>query len=153
MSDHTLQKLLLDDRAKRPALLSDAERLVDDEVKNKSGLSGMAVKAAYAVVTKVKPGMIREALDHLLDAFIERLEPLFAEHMKSSDDPKAFGAFLQKNADRAADALLGVTDDRAKRAQNKTLKSAYEKLRPQAKKHVVEAIPGASRVFAKHISA
>jgi hypothetical protein len=151
MSETTLHALLLEDRAKRPALLSDCERLIDSEVKAKGGISGVAIKGAYKVVCKIKPGMIREALDSLVDPFVETLEPLFKEHLEGGGEPKAFDAFLGKNASRAADALLGVTDGKAQRAKNKTLKSAYDKLRPQAKKHVVEAVPGAGRVFVKHI--
>lgn len=152
MSEATLQSLLLDDRSKRAALLTDCERLIDSEVKGKGGLSGIAIKGAFKIVSKIKPGMIRDAMDNLIDSFVERLEPLFKEHSGAGGEPKDFGTFLTKNAARAADALLGVTDDRASRAKNKTLKSAYDKLRPQAKKHVVDAIPGAGRVFAKHIA-
>lgn len=149
MAEVTLRSLLLDDASKRPRLLTDCERLIDDEVSAKGGLSGVAIKGAYKVVCKIKPGMIREAMDHLVDEFVDRLEPLFAEHLAAGGEPKGFNAFLDKNASRAADALLGVTDDRAKRAKNKTLKGAYDKLRPQAKKHVVDAIPGAGRMFVR----
>lgn len=152
MSESTLTSLLLDDRSKRPAILTDCERLIDSEVAAKSGLSGMAIKGAFKVVQKIKPGIIREAMDSLIDDFVSRLEPLFAEYMGSGDaDPKAFDKFLNSNRSRTADALLGVTDDRAKRAKNKTMKNAYDKLRPQAKKHVEDAIPGAARIFVKHI--
>ncbi len=147
----TLAELLLQDRSKRPAILRDCERFIDDEVNRKKGLTGVALKGGYKVVCKVKPGIIREAMDSLLDEFVGRLEPLFTRHVEGGGEPAAFATFLDRHADEAADLLLGVTDERAARAKNKTLKSAYQKLRGQAKKHVVEAIPGAGRMFVKHL--
>ena len=146
----TLTARLLSDRSKRPRLLSDCERLIEDEVGSKSGFTGLAIKGVYKVACSVKPGIIREALDGLLDDFVARLEPFYAQHRDAPSPPgapsgtvdaKAFGGSLSKRPGEVADALLGITDDRAKRSKNGTLKGAYEKLRPQAKKHVEEAVP------------
>lgn len=145
----TLSARLLADASKRPAILTDCERLIGEEVDDKSGLSGMAIKAAYKVVCKVKPGIIRESMDSLLDDFVKRLEPFYEQHRASGSG--AFSDHLVKNKTQVADALLGITDDRARRAQNATLKGAYEKLRPQAKKHVEEAVPRVSRMLEKHL--
>lgn len=140
--ENTLTGRLLADKSKRPRILSDCERLVEDEVASKGGFTGLAIKGAYKIVCSVKPGVIRESLDGLLDDFVNRLEPFYAQHRDlGAADPKAFGAYLSKRPGEVADALLGITDDRAKRAKNATLKGAYEKLRPQAKKHVEEAVP------------
>ena len=49
-----------------------------------------------------------------------------------------------------AEALLGITDDRAARAPGGVVKKSYEKLRPTAKKHVEEAVPGVARLIDKH---
>lgn len=54
---------------------------------------------------------------------------------------------MNKRKGEVADALLGITDDRAKVAKNATMKSAYERLRPQGKKHVEEAIPRVGRTL------
>lgn len=152
MSENNLRHLLLGDPKKRGPLLDDCERFIDDEVQSKGGLSGLAIKGAFKVVQAVKPGIIREAMDGLIDDFVARLEPLYAMHRdQGSGEPKQFPDFLVRHKSEAADLLLGVTDERAKRAKNKTLKSAYDKLRPQAKKHVEDAIPGAGRMFARHI--
>jgi hypothetical protein len=146
----TLSARLLD-ASKRPRVLSDCERLIDDEVASKGGLSGLAIKGAYRVVCAVKPGIVREALDGLLDDFVKRLEPFYEEHRKGGGEPRAFGDALGRKQSQVADALLGITDDRAKRAKNDTLKSAYGKLRPQAKKHVEEAIPRVGRTLSPHL--
>lgn len=150
--EDTLKARLFDDRAKRPAILTDCERVIEEEVASKTGLAGLAIKTAYKVVQKVKPGIVREAMDNLLDDFVERLEPFYAQHRDASGKgPEGFDAYLQRHATEVADALLGITDDRARKAQNATLKGAYEKLRPQAKKHVSEAIPRVSRMLMKHL--
>lgn len=149
--EDTLTQRLLGDPQKRPRLLSDCERLIEDEVAGKSGLTGLAIKAAYKVVCALKPGLIRESMDNLIDDFVKRLEPFYAQHRTTGGDPKAFGDALTRKKGEVADALLGITDDRAKRAKNETLKSAYAKLRPQAKKHVEEAVPRVGRTLAPHL--
>jgi hypothetical protein len=150
-SEDTLTSRLLADASKRPRLLTDCERLIDDEVASKGGLSGLAIKGAYKVVCALKPGIIREAMDGLLDDFVKRLEPFYAEHRAAGGEPAGFGDMLSRRSSAVADALLGITDDRARRARNTTMKSAYEKLRPQAKKHVEEAIPRVGRTLTPHL--
>ncbi|MBI5508787.1 MAG: hypothetical protein HY903_08550 [Deltaproteobacteria bacterium] len=142
----TLKELLLAP-AVRPKVIDDCVTLVDDEVAAKSGLAGLAIKAAYAIVKKVKPGIIREAVDHLLDDFVARLEPFYAESLQAKSPVDSyFGA----RAEAIADALLGVTDARAERAKNKTIKAAYDKLRPTGVKHTAAAVPGVARLIGRH---
>jgi len=59
-------------------------------------------------------------------------------------------AYFGARAGEAAEALLGITDERARRAKNQVVKTAYEKLRPMAKKHTELAIPRVSRLIAKY---
>lgn len=151
MSEDLLSTRLLADASRRPAILSDCERVIEEEVDAKSGLTGMAIKTAYKVVCKVKPGIIREVMDGLLDDFVKRLDPFWQQHREAGGAPEAFPAFMTSRAGDIADGLLGITDDRARKASNKTLVSAYEKLRPQGKKHVQEAVPRVSRMLAKYI--
>ena len=147
----TLEGRLLKDATKRPRIIDDCVKLIDDEVDGKGGLSGLAIKAGYKVVQSVKPGFVRESMDHLLDDFVRRLEPFYQKHREARGEPKAFGEHLAKNSHEVADALLGITDDKAKRAKNPGLKSAYDKLRPQAKKHVEEAVPRVGRTLSQHL--
>lgn len=150
-TDDSLTGRILSDAARRPRLLEDCERLIESEVAQKGGLSGLAIKGAYKVVCAVKPGIISEAMDGLLDDFVRRLEPFYAEHRRDGGEPRAFGDALGRKAGAVADALLGITDERARVAKNATLKSAYEKLRPQAKKHVEDAVPNVGRTLARHL--
>jgi len=134
--------------AKRTAVVDDACRVLDDEVKDKSGLSGIAIKAAYGVVKGISPGFVREVVDGLLDDFLKCLDPLYQEAVAKGARP---GPHLQANSGRVADALLAVTDGRAARAQRPVIKSAYDKLRPMAKKQVEAATPRLGGLLERHL--
>ncbi len=135
--------------ARRGAVIDDCVVLIDEQVASKSGLSGLAIKGAYAVVKAVKPGIIRESVDHMLDEFVARLEPFYAAALGAGGDITAHFATHQADV---ANGLLGVTDDKAAHARNATLKKAYEKLRPTAQKHVEAAVPGIARLLTRHAS-
>jgi hypothetical protein len=134
---------------KRAKVVDDACRVLDEEVRDKSGLSGMAIKAAYGVVKGVSPGFVREVVDGLLDDFLKCLEPLYQEAVSKGVRP---GTHLQANGGRVADALLAVTDARAARAQRAVIKSAYEKLRSSAKKQVEAAVPRLGGLLDRHVT-
>ena len=140
----------INEPSKRAAIVADCCKLIDEEVSDKSGLSGLAVKAAFAVVKAVKPGFITEAVDHMLDDFVARLEPFWAE-AQSKNEP--VGALVNARSGEVADALLTISDERAARAKNQGVKKAYEKLRPTAKKNVEAAVPRLGRLIAKYASA
>ncbi len=140
---------------KRPAVIQDCGHLIDEEVKKKGGLSGVALKMAFAAVKAVKPGFIPEAIDHMLEDFARRLEPFYESYQQAQGtSANATGRSLPDHfnlqSTAIAEALLGITDDRAQRAKNATVKKTYEKLRPSAKKHVEEAVPGIGRLIEKH---
>ena len=133
----------------RPKVIADCAKLIEEEVDSKGGLTGLAVKAAFAVVKAVKPGFVNEAVDHMLDDFVKRLEPFWAD-AQAKNEP--IGALLNARAPQVADALLTISDDRAAKSTNNTLKKAYEKLRPTGKKHVEQAVPRVGRLIQKYAS-
>ena len=57
---------VLADPAKRKRVIDDGVAVVEAEVADKSGLSGMAIKAAFGMVQKIKPGFVGGALNHLM---------------------------------------------------------------------------------------
>ncbi|GAA4942872.1 hypothetical protein EV188_105179 [Actinomycetospora succinea] len=146
----TLKARLLDSD-RRSAVVDDLQGLVDSEVANKSGLSGGVVKTGYAGVKKVKPGIIREALDKMLDEFVEQLEPFWATY--TTEAAGDFGTFLGTRPQEASEALLAVTDRRAERSSRAAITSIYSKLRPKAQDNVIEALPGLGAVIEKHARA
>lgn len=141
-----LEKLSAPER--RPRVIDDCVHLIEEEVKRKGGLSGMAIKAAFATVKAVKPGFLAESVDYLLDDFARRLEPFYASHKQAGG--RSMSDHFAGESTAIADALLGITDDRAQRAKNPMVKKTYDKLRPSAKKHVEEAVPGIGRLIEKH---
>ena len=144
----TLTEMLLAP-GNRPKVIADCTQLINEEVDSKGGLTGLAVKGAYALVKAVKPGFINEAVDHMLDDFVKRLEPFWAD-AQAKNEP--IGALLNARAPQVADALLTISDDRAAKSTNNTLKKAYEKLRPTGKKHVEAAVPRIGRLVQKYAS-
>jgi hypothetical protein len=145
----TLKEILLVP-GNRPKVIADCVKVIEEEVDSKTGLTGLAVKGAFAVVKAVKPGFVPEAVDHMIDDFVGRLEPFWSD-AQSRNEP--IGALMNGRASEVADALLAISDERAARARNPTLKKAYEKLRPAGKKHVEAAVPRIGRLVAKYTAA
>jgi hypothetical protein len=133
----------------RPKVVADCVQLINEEVDSKGGLTGLAVKGAYAIVKAVKPGFISEAVDHMLDDFVKRLEPFWVD-AQAKNEP--VGPVMNARAPQVADALLAISDERAARSTNPTLKKAYDKLRPTGKKHVEQAVPRVGRLIQKYAS-
>ncbi len=142
------EKLLVP--ANRPRLITDCARLIDEEVDKKSGLSGMVIKAAFKTVKAVKAGFIEQVIDNLLDRWVEKLDGHY-QRWQSAGATGSFGGFCATDTGGVAEKLLEVTDDRAKKVDNKTIVSLYGKLRPNAKEHVVSAVPGLGRVVDKYL--
>ncbi|SIS17382.1 DUF6918 family protein [Williamsia sterculiae] len=139
----SLDVLLDPDR--RPAVVKDLVGVIDAEVADKKGLSGTAVKGGYAAVNRVKRGIVPEATDRMLADFVEALEPFWATRPAGV----AFGDHLHDEGDKAADALLSVTDRRASYAKP-ALTRAYNALRPKAKENVIAALPRLGAAIEKH---
>jgi hypothetical protein len=145
----TLNEILLVP-GNRPKVIGDCVQLINEEVDSKGGLTGLAVKGAFALVKAVKPGFVNEAVDHMLDDFVARLEPFWAD-AQAKNEP--VGALMNSRAPQVADSLLSISDDRARKSTNQNLKKAYDKLRPTGKKHVEQAVPRIGRLIQKYASA
>lgn len=142
-------KQVIEDPARRSVVVQDVCALVDSEVASKSGLAAAVLKAGYLAVRKLKDGrMIPEVVDGLLGEFADAIEPVHASYRENPEG--GFAAYLRRNERRAVDALLGVTDARAKRTRHAMLGKTYEKLRPSAEKHVADALPGVGALVDRH---
>lgn len=143
----TLKASLLDSD-RRGAVVADLQDFVDREVASKGGLSGGVIKTGYAAVKRVKPGIIRSAIDSMLDEFVNALEPHWAAYR--SQPVPGFGAFLAGRPHEVAQSLLAVSDRRAERSSRAAVTSVYGKLRPKGEQNVIEALPRLGDVVERH---
>jgi hypothetical protein len=135
---------------KRAAVIKDANDVLEMEVQDKGGLTGVAIRGAFAIVKGIKPGFTTDVIDGLLNDFLDALDPIYQEAVAQAKRP---GDHLKANRDRMAEALLAITDVRAERVTRSVVKKTYEKLRPSAKKHVSDAAPRVGEMLDRHVSA
>ena len=133
--------------AHKSAVVEDCLALIDAEVGDKGGLSGLAIKAGYRTVQGVKPGFVRQVVIDLLPEFAKVLDPMYQEAKAAGHGVRDHFA---ANSGRVADALLSITDDKAKRSKSGMVKGTYEKLRGSARKNVEAAVPRLGAMIEKH---
>ena len=143
----TLAEVLLASE-NRASVIADCCAVIDQEVSDKKGLTGLAVKGAFKAVKTFNPTIIESVIDVLLDDFVTQLSPTY-EGFKSAEETDLKRYCIQ-NDQQIADALLTITDRRADKSKIKVLVKAYRKLRPQGEKHVKEAVPRIATLLLKH---
>lgn len=131
----------------RPAVVSDACTLIDGEVARTSGVSGMAVRSAYRLLRGIRPDMVPNAVDGLLDPFADQLDRFYQEHL-TTGEPLAEILTAQRTS--MAEALLSITDDRAERTSHVTVRRAYQRVRGSARGYVEAAAPGIAGLIDTH---
>ncbi|WP_433601168.1 DUF6918 family protein [Nocardia sp. CA-135953] len=142
-----LSESLLDD-AKRTAFLADAKEVLDAEVSDKGGASGLAVKGGYAAVKKISPSIVPDALESLAPKLVSQLEPFWQEYAATGSGQ--FADLLVAKSDEVAEALLAVTDARADASTRPALRKVYSSMRSSAKKNVIEALPRLGDLVQRH---
>ena len=142
-----LKESLLDE-SKRDVLLPDVLALIDAEVSDKKGASGLAVKGGYGAVKKVGPSYIEKAVGALWPDFVEKLEPFWQSY--NAAPVGSFSDYLVANSEQASDALLAVTDARIEDTDKSVVKKFYGSLRGSAKKNVAEALPRVGALVTKY---
>jgi len=139
--------LLADDVRRR--VVDDAAQLVEDEVRSKRGVSGLAIKAGFKAFKKFRPGALQMAVNNLLDPFSKAVDPFYQDHVDSGKGGSVAQTFVPRARD-VAEALLAITDTRAKRFESGVIKKTYYKLRPMGLKNTEEAVPGICRLIDKY---
>src|SRR5215469_718848 len=143
----TLQEILLAPDTK-PQVVADCQRLIDEEVSEKSGVSGATVKIAYKTVKAFAPGHIQHMVQSLLPDLVDKLAPYWADFTASGGSE--FGDYLAKRGNEVAEALLSVTDARAARSSRPTIIKAYKTVRGGAVKNVEAALPRVGDLVLKY---
>ena len=131
----------------RPEVVADACTLLEDEVRRTSGISGMAIRSAYRVLTGIRPGMVPSAVDGLLDPFADQLDPFYQQHVTTG---VPLVDILTSQRTSMAEALLSITDDRAERTSQMTLRRTYQRVRGSARSYVEAAAPGIATLIDEH---
>lgn len=133
----------LKDPDKRASVVADCVILIDDQVAAKSGMSGMALKLAYATVKGIKPGYIAASVEWLVPEVFAALDPMWSEGIQTGDPV----SYLIQNRSRTADTLLSITDAKIEKSSNGVVRGAYKKLRGSAKNDVEQAVPGLAKII------
>ncbi len=132
---------------KRKQVVDDCVVVLDQEVHDKGGLSGIAIKGAFKTIQGISPGFVRNVVNDLLPEFAKAADGVYQE-AKAKSIPVS--RHFETEGGRVADALLAITDRRAQRTKYTSAKRLYETLRSTAKKHVEAAMPRVGRLVEKH---
>jgi len=143
----TLRQILLAPDT-QPHVVADCQRLIEQEVAGKSGISGTAVKLAYKTVKSFASGYLQATVESLLPDMVAELEPYWADFTASG--ASGFGDYLVKRGDEVSEALLSVTDARAKSSERPAILKAYGAVRGGAAKHVAAALPNVGALVQKY---
>lgn len=98
-----------------PHVIADCQKLIEQEVSGKSGVSGTAVKLAYKTASTFASGYLQATVENLLPDMVAELEPYWADFNASG--ASGFGDYLVKRGEEVAEALLSVTDARAENSE------------------------------------
>jgi hypothetical protein len=122
-----------------PHVIADSQQLIETEVAGKSGVSGTAVKLAYKTANAFASGYIHSTIESLLPDLVAELEPYWADFTASGASD--FGDYLAKHDGEVSEALLSVSDARAKVSQRPAILKAYGAVRGSAARHIMAALP------------
>jgi hypothetical protein len=143
----TLQEILLAPDT-QPKVIDDCCKLIEQEVKTLSGISGTAIKLAYKTVITFASGHVRYMVETLLPNLVDKLQPYWADFNTSGG--AVFGDYLAKQGEQVAEDLLTVTDARAEGSDRPTIIRAYRSVRTSAGKHIQAAIPHVGELVTKY---
>ena len=143
----TLSQLLLTPDV-QPGVVADCLTLIEQEVAGKTGISGAAVKLAYKTAKAFAKGYLQQTVENLLPDFVTQLELYWADFNDSG--ASGFGDYLVKRGDEVAEALLSVTDARAKMSDRPVIIKAYGSVRGGAAKNITAALPAVGALVEKY---
>ncbi|MCC5619063.1 hypothetical protein LC605_29085 [Nostoc sp. CHAB 5836] len=134
---------------KKAMIIEDCCKMIEGQLASKSGMSGIALKTAFAALKGVKPGYIPYVVEQILPQCFTAIDPIWNEGVEKGNPIE----HLNANRSDTADALLGVTDARVQKTKRQIVRGTYEKFRGSAKKHVEEAVPDLAKVIDNYTKA
>lgn len=148
-SDHKTLAEIVGVEPARPEVVAGCIVLIDAEVKAKRGVKGIAIKGAYRTVKAIKPRMVRDVVEALLDDWLAKMEPYYRDWTSAGSG--SFAEFVGERSEDVAEDLLTVTDERAAKTKHKTAGKLYRRLRPSAKVNVASAVPELGALIEGHL--
>ncbi|MCM1984134.1 DUF6918 family protein [Lyngbya confervoides] len=127
-------------------IAQDCAQLMDQQVARKTGLGGLAIKAAYTALKGIGPNYVPRAIHGLLPQALVAMDPMWQVGVQTGDPV----AHLSQNPAQTAEILLSVTDNKIKNAQNKIVIATYKKVRNSVKGDVEQAVPGLAQIIAQY---
>ncbi|HLN69472.1 MAG TPA: hypothetical protein VK280_19665, partial [Streptosporangiaceae bacterium] len=109
---------------------------------------GAAVKLAYKTAKTFAKGYLQSTVESLLPDLVTELEPYWADFAASG--ASGFGDYLVKRGDEVSEALLSVSDARARMSERPVIIRAYGTVRGGAGKHIVAALPAVGALVEKY---
>lgn len=136
----------------RGGVVQDCVSLVDNQVNSKSGVTGMMIKGGYKAFKAIKPTIVKDAVEILLDDFALVLDKHYDEYLtEQPDKAKDFESWAVARDRKIADDMLGITDGMMERSNKKAISKIYKGMRKVAEKNVAEAVPDMARLILKHV--
>ena len=145
----SLQEILLAPGT-RPEVIDDCNALIDQQVAEQPGVSGVSIRLAYKTVNTFRPGHVRHMVGALLPLLVDKLEPYWADYSAGGDS--RFGDYLAGRGPEVAEDLLAVTDARAAASGRPAVVKAYRTVRGGAARHIEAALPQVGEMVVKYAS-
>jgi hypothetical protein len=134
----------------QPQVIDDCCALIDRQVHEMSGVSGAAVKLAHKTITTFLPGHVRFMVGSMLPDLAGKLQPYWTDFTAAGSGE--FGGYLAQRGPEVAEALLEVSDERAKGSGRPVVVKAYSSVRSSAARHVENALPQVGELVVKYAS-
>lgn len=133
----------------RDEFLDDVVALIETHVARLPGLKGLSFKAGLVAANRAVPDVIQRGTRRLMPQFLDAIEPLHQEFRTSGTGD--FSVFFGRNADRAAELLLSVSDARLAQSQNATAQSFYKTFRGYVSRELSSAMPAFGKLIRNYL--
>ena len=127
--------------------------LIDKRALSGRGIKGATIRAGYAAVRKVKPGIVGYSIGKFMPEFLEALQPFYARALEGCAPeavPGAFRGILLSEKRDVAECLLKVTDSRIGQARA-PVQLAYSALHKEAVHQIEAAVPELAELLEMHL--
>ena len=128
----------------RPAVAADLAQTIDAEVSAKKGLTGAAIKTAYAGAKK------KVDVASALNDNMEQITAIFDPYWESFGGQGDFGAYLAGRGDEVSADILEIADARAQATSRDQLSKVYGTFRGKAADLIKASLPAVGATLQKH---